>query len=200
MWDQRYDTDEYIYGTQPNDFLSAVVDRLASDHPPGGRVLCLAEGEGRNAVFMAERGFRVLALDASSIGLSKAQRLAEERGVSIDTQVIDLAHYNIEPGAWDVIVSVFCHVPTPIRQQLHQQVVAGLRSGGAFILEAYTPEQLNYGTGGPPVAELMMSLTGLQMELAGLDFEHGMELVRDIQEGKLHTGKGAVVQVLAFKP
>ena len=195
MWDERYQGDDYVYGTSANDFLQSHVDQL-----PMGRILCLAEGEGRNAVFLAERGFDVTAVDQSSVGLTKAHKLAAERGVNIATIVADLADFHIEPEAWDGIVSIFAHMPAQARRHLHRKVVSGLRSGGVFLLEAYRPEQLQYGTGGPPATEMMMNLNGLRVELAGLELEYAADVLRDIREGRLHTGQGAVVQVLARKP
>ncbi|WP_019594236.1 bifunctional 2-polyprenyl-6-hydroxyphenol methylase/3-demethylubiquinol 3-O-methyltransferase UbiG [Thioalkalivibrio sp. ALM2T] len=195
MWDERYAEDDYVYGTEPNDFLRAAVANV-----PRGRALCLAEGEGRNAVFLAQQGFEVLAVDSSAVGLQKAQRLAEDRGVQIETLVADLADYAIEPDSWDLIVSIFCHLPADVRHRLHTEVVAGLRPGGVFILEAYTPAQLEWGTGGPPTAELMMTREALTEELDGLEFEEAVERERDVIEGRFHTGRGAVVQVLAHKP
>lgn len=195
MWDQRYQTDEYVYGTAPNDFLRSHADRL-----PKGRILCLAEGEGRNAVFLAERGFDVTAVDQSAVGLAKARRLAADRGVDVTTVVADLADFRIEPESWDGIVSIFAHMPASVRQHVHREVVSGLRSGGVFLLEAYRPEQLRYGTGGPPTAEFMMDLKELREELAGLEFDYGADAVRDIHEGRLHSGPGAVVDVVAHKP
>lgn len=195
MWDERYQGEEYVYGTVPNDFLRSQVGNV-----PAGRVLCLAEGEGRNAVFLAEQGFSVTAVDQSSVGLAKAERLAAERGVEIETVVADLADFLIEPDAWDGIVSIFAHMPASARAHIHRQVVRGLRSGGALVLEAYRPEQLQYKTGGPPVVDMMMDLNGLRTELSGLEFEFAAETVRDVQEGPLHHGPGAVVEVLARKP
>ncbi len=195
MWDERYQGDDYVYGTSANDFLQSHVDQL-----PKRRILCLAEGEGRNAVFLAERGFDVTAVDQSSVGLAKAHKLAAERGVNIATIVADLADFHIEPEAWDGIVSIFAHMPAQARRHLHRKVVSGLRSGGVFLLEAYRPEQLQYGTGGPPATEMMMNLNGLRVELAGLELEYAADVLRDIREGRLHTGQGAVVQVLARKP
>jgi SAM-dependent methyltransferase len=194
MWNERYAVDEYVYGTAPNDFLASVIERL-----PMGRVLCIAEGEGRNAVYLAEQGFEVTAVDSSPVGLYKARKLAGQRGVHIETVVADLAHYEIVPESWDAIVAIFCHLPPPLRRAIHAQAVAGLRPGGAIVLEAYTPAQLKHGTGGPPVAELLMTLEGLRDELSGLRFEHAVEIERDIQEGRFHAGVGAVVQVLAYK-
>ncbi|WP_043740694.1 class I SAM-dependent methyltransferase [Thioalkalivibrio nitratireducens] len=196
MWDQRYGTDEYVYGTEPNEFLREAVGNL----PRQGRALCLAEGEGRNAVFLAEQGFEVHAVDASPVGLAKAKRLAVQRGVRIDTEVADLDVYRIEPESWHLIVSIFCHLPAPVRRTLHRQVVQGLRPGGRLILEAYTPAQLALGTGGPSDASLMMTLDELRTELAGLEFEHAREYEREVHEGRLHTGHGAVVQVVAVRP
>ena len=132
--------------------------------------------------------------------MSKARDLARERGVSIHTVHSDLAHFEIEPGAWNGIVSVWCHVPKALRERLHRQVVSGLAPGGVFILEAYTPAQLRWGTGGPPTAELMMKLEDLREELAGLRFEHALEFERDVHEGRYHNGHSAVVQVVAIKP
>ncbi len=195
MWDQRYDTDEYVYGTEPNDFLASVAGDI-----PVGRTLCIAEGEGRNAVYLAQHGHQVVAVDASAVGLEKAGKLADERGVKIETLVQDLAHIEIEADSWDAVVSIFAHVPPAIRKPLHQKIVQGLRSGGMLVLEAYTPEQLELGTGGPPVAEMTMTLQALQQELDGLEFKHAVELQRDVIEGRFHTGKGAVVQVIAVKP
>lgn len=196
MWDKRYSGEEFVYGTEPNAFLAQMADRL----PPGGRVLSLAEGEGRNAVFLAGRGHSVTAVDASSVGLAKAHRLAAARGVEIATRVADLAHYAIEPAAWDGIVSIFCHVPEAIRADLHRRVVAGLKPGGVLILEAYTPEQLGYGTGGPKEIERTMTLDALRTEFASLEVEHAAELEREVIEGRYHSGLGAVVQFVARKP
>lgn len=194
-WDERYDTADFAYGREPNAFLAGKSGMI-----PPGDVLCLAEGEGRNAVFLAKQGHRVVAVDSSAVGLAKAARLAEDNGVRIETVTADLAGYAIEPGRWDAIVSIFCHVPPQVRRALHRQVAEGLRPGGLFILEAYTPAQLALRTGGPPAEELMMTLAGLREELMGLEFVEGREIERDVVEGRLHTGRGAVVQVVARKP
>lgn len=194
MWNERYSRPGYAYGREPNDFLASVAPRI-----PRGRILSLAEGEGRNATFLASLGCEVTAVDASEVGLAKARDLARERGVSIAAVVADLEAFQIEPGAWDGIVSIFCHLPRAVRACLHRGVVAGLKRGGVFVLEAYTPRQLAFGTGGPNSAELLMELTDLREELAGLRFLHAAELERDVIEGSFHTGRASVVQVLAIK-
>ena len=194
-WDERYGADEYVYGTAPNDFLAEVAARI-----PPGRVLCLADGEGRNSVWLAEQGFEVTAVDASAVGLRKGQRLAAERGVRVASVHADLAEYRMEPGAWSGVVSIFAHVPPDVRRAVHREVVTGLAPGGAFVLEAYTPAQLGRGTGEPPTSDRMMTLDGLREELDGLRFDVGRELRRDVREGRLHGGVSEVVQVLAFRP
>jgi SAM-dependent methyltransferase len=195
IWDERYSQAEYVYGKEPNNFLAQHFSRM-----PKGAVLCLADGEGRNGVFLAQQGYAVTSVDASRAGLAKAAKLAAERGVPLRTVHADLAEFTIAPGSWDGIVSIFCHLAPAIRTRLHREVVKGLKPGGVLVLEAYTPAQIALGTGGPPVPELTMTLDGLREELAGLDFELGRELERDVIEGKYHTGRGAVVQVIARKP
>jgi 2-polyprenyl-3-methyl-5-hydroxy-6-metoxy-1,4-benzoquinol methylase len=194
MWNERYSSDHYAYGMAANDFLVSMIDRL-----PGGKILCLAEGEGRNAVWLAEQGNEVTAVDASDIGLQKADRLAKARGVEITSVHADLADYDIGTQQWDAIISIFCHLPPALRQDVHRRCVAGLRDNGMILLEAYTPSQLEYNTGGPPVAEMMMDMRSLRSELNGLEFLHLQECVREIHEGEFHNGPGAVVQALARK-
>lgn len=195
MWDQRYSAEGYAYGTEPNSFLVSRADLV-----PEGRIRCLGEGEGRNAVWLAEQGHEVTAVDASGVGLHKARALAAGRGVRITTVQADLALFAIEPGAWDGIVSIFCHLPPALRAEVHRRCVAGLRPGGILLLEAYTPRQVGRGTGGPPTAELMMDAEILKAELAGLDFLELQECEREVHEGAFHNGLGALVQLVARKP
>lgn len=195
MWDERYAGDDYVYGTEPNDYLKAQSDLFAR----GARVLCLAEGEGRNAVYLAEQGLEVVAVDGSAVGLAKAERLARARGVVVETRTADLADFDLGQRQWDGIVSIFCHLPPAVRQALHRQVFDALKPGGLFVLEAYRPEQLLYKTGGPPRAEWMMTAEQLQQELKPLYFEQLQEMDRPVHEGSGHTGLGAVVQAVCVK-
>lgn len=194
MWDERYAVADYVYGKIANTFLQENVDSL-----PKGRVLCLAEGEGRNAVFLAGKGYDVSAVDVSSVARDKALHLAREQQVTVDYTVVDLAEYDIGYNRWDAIVSIFCHLPPNLRQQIHLRIAQALAPGGVFLLEAYTPMQLSLGTGGPPTAEMMMDARTLKNELPGLHFALSQEIMRDVMEGVYHTGRGAVVQVIATK-
>ena len=195
FWNNRYSAADYLYGTAPNEFVAAIVERI-----PAGPVLCLAEGEGRNAVFLAGRGHEVTAVDQSAAGLAKAQRLAAENGRVIRTVEADLSIFRIEPNSWAGIVTTFGHLPPALRQEVYAAAVRGLVEGGVFALEAYTPAQLRFNTGGPKDVTMLMTAQALRSELAGLDFEIIHEIERDVTEGPAHSGRGAVVQVLARKP
>jgi SAM-dependent methyltransferase len=194
MWDERYSTEEYAYGTNPNEFLVGKFSYI-----PKGKVLSLAEGEGRNAVFLAKQGYAVTAVDASLAGLNKARRLAEENDVVIEFIHADLADYDLGENKWDGIVSIFCPLPSSLRKELYQRVIAGLKQNGVFLLEAYTPDQLKHGTGGGNSVDVMQSEQSLRFELAGLKFKHLTELERNVIEGVYHTGIGSVVQAIATK-
>jgi SAM-dependent methyltransferase len=167
---------------------------------PPGRVLCLAEGQGRNAAFLAARGYEVTGVDSSAVGLRMARQLAESRGLQIATVVADLATFDPGIACWEGIVSIFCHLPTAIRRQVLQRMVQALRPGGVLILEAYTPAQLRFGTGGPPVLDLLATLDDLRGDLVGLNLDHAIEIEREVVEGRLHTGRAAVVQIVASAP
>lgn len=194
-WDERYSEPGFTYGTAPNDFLVSVAGRI-----PLGNILSLGEGEGRNAVYLASLGCQVTAVDGSEVGLRKAQELAAGRGVSISTICTDLGAFEIEMAQWDGIISCYCHLPPEIRSPLHRAVVRGLKPGGIFVLEAFSTEQLAYGTGGPQSLDLLVSLNELKEELTGLTLVHAVKIERDVREGSKHTGLASVVQIMGIKP
>lgn len=194
-WNERYTREPFAYGKEPNDFLKEFWSLI-----PMGKVLCLAEGEGRNAVFLAKQGYQVTAVDQSRVGLAKAQTLAAENGVEIKTAASDLKDFVIQPGDWQGIVSIWAHIPRLMRADLHKRSVAGLVSGGLFLLEAYSPQQLGKGTGGPPDLSLLMDLAEVRLELSGLNFVHSLEKDRPVIEGKFHNGMGSVIQIVGKKP
>jgi SAM-dependent methyltransferase len=194
MWDERYASVESAYGTEPNDFLRQELETLA---PPAGRALCLAEGEGRNAIYLARHGWEVTGVDQSKVGLDKMKARASEEGLTVQAVHSDLADYDLGENRWDLIVSIWCHVPPELRRTLHAGVARGLAVGGHLILEAYHPRQLTFKTGGPPTAELMMTLEQLREELTGLEFVVSRETQREIIEGPFHRGTSAVTQLVA---
>jgi len=152
FWDERYRENGFAYGDQPNDFLR---DQAAALTP--GDAICLAEGEGRNAVHLAALGHRVTAQDLSVVGLEKARSLAAQRGLQLKTLEGDLADWRAAPASLDLVVAIWMHLPAPLRARVLREAVSALRPGGVLVLEAYTPRQLGRGSGGPPVLELLWS-------------------------------------------
>ncbi len=138
-WDLRYSEPGFAYGVDPNDFLVQSTSHL----PPGGKILCLAEGEGRNSVFLAKEGFTVTGVDSSHVAMTKTNALANKHGVEVETVVADLANFDFGEKKYDGIVSVFCHLPAQIRKIVHQRCIESLKDGGVFILEGYTPCNCN---------------------------------------------------------
>lgn len=195
-WDERYAGDRFFYGDQPNDFLRAKADVIRS----GGDVLCLAEGEGRNGVFLATRGLQVTGVDGSAVGLAKARKLAEARGTSLHTIVADLRDYDPGEARWDAIVSIWCHLPPPLRDAIHPRLVRALKPGGVVLFEHYHPTQVGRGTGGPPDPSMMITLDELRRAFAGFEVLHAFEGERDVREGGGHTGLSVVTQFVACKP
>ncbi len=195
FWDQRYSGDDLAYGEAPNEFLSIMAGRFSTS----GHALDIGAGEGRNALFLATCGLDVLAVDQSEVGMQKAQRLAQERGLKLRTQVVDLQEFDAEHNSIDVISSIFVHLPATLRRALHKRVSAWLRPGGVFALEAYAPDQIKRCTGGPKDPSLLATLEDVLGELDGLEIEHQAALVRNVTEGRFHSGEASVVQVLARK-
>jgi SAM-dependent methyltransferase len=198
FWNARYGAStDYVFGTEPNGFLAECARAI----PSGGPVLCLAEGEGRNAVFLAGLGHSVTAVDQSMIGLEKAHALASARGVEIRSEVAELSTYSIVPGAWGAVVWIFLHLAPPLRERVLEAAIAGLMPGGVLVLEVYAPDQVKWRTGGPvKTPELLASLEAIRSAIGGrLDLEIGREVEREVVEGSGHTGRAAVTQVLGRK-
>jgi citrate lyase subunit beta/citryl-CoA lyase len=202
FWDKRYARPDYVYGTEPNEFLASPPVR--GWLPADGKLLCLADGEGRNSVWLARQGFEVTALDISAEGVAKARRLAQLHGVTwrLYTEVADVTAHELGQTRWDGIVSIFLHLPPGARRALHRRAFAALRPGGVFVWEAYGPEQLGRGTGGPPDPALLPPLADVAADfdgLAGCELLHQWTGVRRVVEGPLHTGEGFVTQLVLRK-
>ena len=193
MWNERYSGDDYVYGTEPNSFLTKHADMLT------GPVLSLAEGEGRNAVFLASLGLKVHGVDGSEVGLAKAQALARSSGVEIHTEVADLGTFEPEENRYGSVVSIFAHLPSAIRQRLYPLVERCLKPDGIVLLEAYAEDQLARDTGGPKDPDMLMTSAKIEREFPNLEPILLRELEREVCEGKYHTGLASVVQFIARK-
>lgn len=191
-FDERYALPGWAYGTEPNDFLREMAPRL-----PAGPVLCLGEGQGRNAVHLAQLGHAVVAVDRSGVGLARAQELATSRGVTLTTIQADLATFELGRQQWQGILSIFCHLPSLVRRRVHRSIPGALAPGGVLLLETYGPAQLGRDTGGPKDPNFLPSLGELLEDLAPLTTAVAREVERDVHEGSFHTGRGSVIQVVA---
>ncbi|MBM3684103.1 MAG: class I SAM-dependent methyltransferase [Actinobacteria bacterium] len=191
FWDERYGSVEWAFGTEPNDFL-----RESAAAIPPGSVLCIGDGEGRNGVFLASLGHEVTSVDLSAVGLGKARALAAERGAALHTVQADLAGFDVGVGCWVGIVSIFCHLPGALRDDLFPRLVAGLAPGGVVLVESYTPAQIGRGTGGPQDVDLLETPGELARRFAALACEHVWEGERLVVEGAFHSGTASVVQYI----
>ena len=195
-WDERFSSEDYVYGTEPNEFLH---EWFTSHQIEGKRVLAIAEGEGRNAVWLATLGFNVEMWDASKVGLEKAKRLATSRNVSLQTKQIDLNEADWSQDTYDLVICIFGHFPPHVREKVFAGIKKTLRPGGVFLTEVYSTNQLAYGTGGPKDVSLLY--TEEMFHQLEDDFIpillHEMVVWRE--EGTLHHGESAVIQYVGQK-
>lgn len=196
FWNERFSSDDFAYGTAPNTFLAEHFRAF----PAAGELLSLGEGEGRNAVFLAEQGFQVTAVDLSSYGLKKAQALAADRGVSITAIEADLEAFDLGQARWDGICNIFCHLPPELRIRLYARIRQALRPGGVFLTEQYAKAQLQYQSGGPKDARMLLRLEELQEAFSGFEVRHAAWETTTLNEGPLHQGLASVIRFIVRRP
>lgn len=195
-WEERYALPGYLYGAAPNRFLAAQLHRLR----PGMRALAVADGDGRNGVWLAEQGLRVHSVDRSALAVEKAQALARSRGVSLEAEVADLFQWRWPVDVCDVVVSVFFHLASPRREAMHARMVRALRPGGWLILEAFSKAQLDFASGGPQDEAALYSAAELRNDFAALERLQVEELETELDEGLYHQGRAALVRLMGQKP
>lgn len=196
-WESRFDKPEYEFGKAPNDFLVRCKPLL----PKSGRALAVADGEGRNGVWLAEQGLDVTSTDFSPSAQKKARALAAERGVSVSFEQADMHAWPYPDGAFDVAIEIFTQVSTPAERPLKWAGIRrALKSGGLLILEGYSPKQLEYGTGGPK--QVGHLYTRAMLDEAFGDFRDLTieEEEREMREGAAHAGLSAVIHLTGRKP
>jgi cyclopropane fatty-acyl-phospholipid synthase-like methyltransferase len=195
-WDERYATAEYFFGTEPCSFLVEQRHWLK----PGDSCLAVADGEGRNGVWLAEQGLQVLSVDSSAVAQRKARSLAEQRGVALDFELADLLQWQWGENRFDVIVAIFIQFAGPAeREILFANIKRCLKPGGLLLLLGYTPRQLEYGTGGPPHAENLYTEPMLRGAFADMEILHLREHDDLVSEGAGHSGMSALIDLVARK-
>ena len=196
MWDERYAQDDYLFGTEPNAFLVSQRELLK----PGMSCLAVADGEGRNGVWLAQQGLHVLSVEASAVALDKAKKLAQQRGVAIDFEQADLAQWQWGESRFDMVAAIFIQfAPPPLREQMFAGIRRCLKPGGLLLLQGYTPRQLEYKPGGPPVAENMYTEALLRNAFGDMEIMHLREHDDHIGEGTGHSGMSALIDLVARK-
>ena len=197
FWNTRYSTDEYVFGTAPNVFLAGQASYLK----PGQRALAIADGEGRNGVWLAQQGLRVHAIDFSPAALAKAAKLAAERGVTLELEQADVLAWAWPEAAYDVVVAIFIQfVPPPGREAIIEGIRRTLKPGGTLILQGYTPKQIEYGTGGPSNPANLYVEADLRRWFGDWTIAHLAEHESHISEGAHHHGMSALIDMVAIKP
>jgi len=191
-WDQRYAVEEFHYGTEPNKFFKEEIDKLKP-----GKLLLPAEGEGRNAVYAAKLGWKVIAFDSSIEGQKKAYRLTKEQGVEIEYQLKSYEEFTAEENNFDMLAFIYAHHPN--RQQNHRKLASFVKPGGKILLEGFSKEQLQYGTGGPPVLQLLLSEEEIKEDFKDLTEIKIEKVVKHLSEGKHHLGDSSIIQLLGEK-
>jgi SAM-dependent methyltransferase len=196
-WNRRFSETGYLFGTEPNGWLHDHADLLQA----GQRVLCVADGEGRNSVFMAQRGLTVDAFDISEVGVRKARDFARITGVKVNFAVADIAQLQWPQSLYDGVAAIFIQFADPeLRARIFQGMLRCLKPGGILILQGYTPKQLDYRTGGPPFASHMYTPDLLREAFAGTEILELREYEADLAEGNGHKGHSALIGMVARKP
>jgi SAM-dependent methyltransferase len=196
-WQQRFSTPDYTFGKEPNEFLLRCRPLL----PPTGKVLAVADGEGRNGVWLARQGLDVLSIDFSPAAQAKARALAAEHKVAVRFLETDVHAWAYPEEAFDVVVEIFTQFSTPAeRAPKWAGMRRALKRGGLLIVQGYTPKQLDYGTGGPKQVEHLYTRATLERAFGDLDDVQIVEEERELHEGAGHSGMSAVIGLTARKP
>lgn len=193
-WNERFSEEGYAYGKEPNDFFREEIDKLKP-----GRLLLVAEGEGRNAVYAARQGWQVDCFDYSEAGKEKALRLAEENNTTINYTVQDLENFSPMENYYDAAAVIYMHLPEELRTKVNRNIISALKPGGRIIIEVFEKDQVEKSSGGPKDPELLYSLEDIVNEFSELDFLQLSKEVIELSEGKYHQGEAVVIRFTGTK-
>jgi len=197
FWNQRYQVEGFLFGREPNAFVKS----QAHLFKPGQDVLAIADGEGRNGVFVARQGARVTSVDFSAPALEKARRLADEFSVEITIEQQDFYDWQGADDAYDIVLAIFIQfAPPEKRPQLFDTIKRLVKPGGLVVMQGYRPEQVSYKTGGPPQAENMYTIDLLRTAFADFYIQHLKEHDSIVDEGIGHSGLSALIDMIAQRP
>lgn len=195
FWNRKFDAEGYVYGTMPNAYFKQEVGKY-----PAGHMLVAGAGEGRDAVYAASQGWQVTCIDLSEEGRRKALELAKRSGVNLEYLIADIADVDYAEESFDMVVSVFCHLPENARLRFYAGAMKWLKEGGIFVMEGFTTKQLNYSSGGPKDVSLLIDAGLVRKELAGLEVLILSEHERVLDEGPLHQGVASLLSYTGRKP
>ena len=193
FWDQRYSEQEFVYGKEPNSFFKTFIDR---EKPAS--ILLPAEGEGRNAIYAAQRGWEVYANDYSRVARDKAIAWAQSESVSIHYELIDLSAWNPSHQT-DAIAMLYVHLKPPLRREIHKNLVGSLKPGGKIILEAFSKDQIHFKSGGPMDIDMLYDVDMIELDFQELDILMLEKLITKIGAGDAHKGKGSIIRLIGQK-
>jgi SAM-dependent methyltransferase len=196
MWNERYSQPGFLFGTEPAAFLVAQQEYLIRDQ----KALAIADGEGRNSIFMAEKGLQTTAMDASDVAIDKARGLAAVREAKVDFQLADLNEWDWADNTYDLVAAIFIQfADAPFRDKIFAGIQKTLKPGGVLLLHGYRPKQIEYGTGGPPTAKNMYTADLLADAFTDMEILRLEEYDREVDEGRGHSGMSALIDLVARK-
>jgi SAM-dependent methyltransferase len=195
FWDNRYSSEEFVYGTAPNEYFKSEINKLSP-----GRLLTLAEGEGRNGIYAASLGWEVDAVDFSSVAREKALKLASEKNLKINYTVSDLSEFYPPLNTYDAVSIIFMHLNPDLASTVHKRAIEALKRGGKIIMEVYDKEQLGKNSGGPQDPDMLYSIDRVKQNFKGLKIEYLKKEIVQIYESKYHHGESAVIRFIGVKP
>lgn len=194
MWDERYSQDDFVYGKEPNEYFKSIIDKLEP-----GKLFMPGDGDGRNSIYAAKNNWNVTSVDFSSVAVEKARQFAEQQNVCLEIINADLSDFNYPHNYFEAVGIVFLHMQSPEKEVIHSSIVKSIKPGGAIILEVFSNNQLQHGSGGPRNKNALYSLEEIGVYYKDFDLIEYAEKIIDLNESQLHQGKASVIRLFGLK-